>query len=230
MKRPAGFTLIELLVAAAIGILMLTVILQLVLSSRKITTVTANVSNHLDSIQGIAGTIGDDVRRASFIEPSLAAPAWLNTVKTSATQALTLRKGKDGFCPSDYQVSYYVVPRSALTATGTSEWVKLQADTYNNARQVLLRASQCGTTVDTRLVADYLEDTSFAVSQFGSTTYTSAPTSSTGGFPYLSARVELARRITNKDGSIREPSTGTVTTISTSRMVEAPAPATPTTP
>ncbi len=215
-----GFTLIELLLAAAIGIVLISLIVNFMLSTRQVTVGVMNRASGLETLQAASSAIADDVRRATKIEGSLSIPSWAGA--SGATQALILVVGPDATCATAQDVTFYFFPRSSLTGTATPEWIRLPDDSLNSARSVLLRASQCGTTVRTRLVADYLDAPEFQLAQIGSSTFTTTPTSATGGFPYLSVRTSLAIAVTTREGTTRVPATGASVSIATSRTIDPP--------
>lgn len=220
MRRAQGFTLIELLLAVLIGMVLLNVVFGLMTSSRRLAVTTVRQANSTETLQVVAATIGDDVRRSAMILPTLSVPSW--ALATAATSALNLSLPADSFCASAYDVSYYIIPRDNLTGSSVSEWLRLPADTSNSTRSVLIRATQCGSVLVSRLVADYLDAPQFAIAQVGSSSFTSAPTSATGGLPFLSARTSLASAVTDSQGTTRVPTTGYVMSVATSRTIDLP--------
>lgn len=220
-----GYTLVELLLAALIGMMLIGLALNLMMSTRQVSVLAVNQANSAESLQLVAATLGDDVRRSSIIDPSLTVPSWAGAA--SATSAITLRVPPDGACSAEHDVTYYFIPRDSLTASTVSEWLRLPADTRNSARSALVRAAQCGSTVTARLVADYLDTPSFALAKLGSSAFTTAPTSSTGGDATNSVRTSIASAYTDQRGTTRVPATGHLVSIATSRTIDPPSPPTP---
>lgn len=218
-----GLTFVEVLVATLLGLIVMAAALRLVVSSRDLTTTTINQDSTTEDLQATLALIADDVRRAAVIHDSLSAPTWISSL-TGVTRSLTLTLPATSGCTVP-QVTYAVMPRTNLTGTGVNTWLRLTAETDNTTQSAIVRAERCGTLLGTltptyRLVADYLESAEFALARVGEITFSTSPTSATGGVPYQSVRIEVASSRTQQGRTARVPASGTLTTVASSRVVE----------
>lgn len=212
MRHTQGFTLIELLIAATVALLLLGAVMTFVVGAQDVSRTTTSYAGRIVQVQNLASMIGDDIRQSTVISDSLLPPAW--ALQPNGTTGLTLTLPATTSCAVN-RVTYILIPQAKLPTSN----VWLQSSRAAATTSAMLRVTQCNAAITTRLAAEDLTNTSFALAALGSSTYSTTPTTATIGTPYQAVRLRVAST-DERPGGLRIPRSGTLNFTSTSQSVQ----------